>query len=216
MVEFLAQTPQLLFTLALVELQIYELDQNQNKSLLIIPQTVTRTREITRAIVKIEAKEIKSINIGLIEPPPDGDGDGFFTTLGKHVNPELVAFARSIIEDIEGLGCIVEWHSASYVIKLPAPNGRKLNLSLFGIYKQGEVFIGGLAHQLKKVGLPEQIGLDYAKNTALLFKTEIYSGNPTEWAGRVKLQELWDKYDKFEAEVQKTIDQIIEAADTMK
>ena len=69
---------------------------------------------------------------------------------------------------------------------------------------------------LKRIGLSEQIGLNYAKNTASLFKTEVYCGNPTEWARRIKLQELRDRYDEFKAEVQKTIDQITDASDAVK
>lgn len=149
MVEFLAQTPQLLFTLALVELQIYEFE---DKSRLIMPQIVTRTKEIPRVIVKIEAKEISSIKVEVAKE--DDPEEKFFASLGKSVTPELVTFAQSFIKDMENLGCIVEWHSASYVMKLPAPNGRRFNLSIVSVYKHGGVFISGLANQLKRIGLP--------------------------------------------------------------
>ncbi len=207
MVEFLVQTPQLQFTLALVELQIYEFE---DKSRLIMPQIVARTKEITRAVVKIEAKEISSIKVEVGEG--DDPEEKFFATLGKSVTPELVTFAQSLIKDMEVLGCIVEWHTASYVMKLPAPNGRRFNLSIVGVYKHGGVFISGLANQLKRIGLPEQIGYDYAKNTALLFNTEIRNDNPTEWANSVKLQELQEKYSDFRAEVEKTINQILDVS----
>jgi len=45
LVSYLSQSPQLHFTLALVELQVYRLGEADD-SLLIIPQLVTRTREI--------------------------------------------------------------------------------------------------------------------------------------------------------------------------
>jgi ribosomal protein L18 len=212
MVEFLAQTPQLQFTLALVELQIYEFE---DKSRLIMPQIVTRTKEITRAVVKIEAKEISSIKVEVVEGETDPEKK-FFNDLGKSVTPELVTFAKSLIKDMEILGCIVEWHSASYVMKLPAPNGHKLNLSIVGVYKYGQVFIGSLANQLKKIGLPEQIGLDYAKNTALLFQTDFKKDSPTEWANFVKLEELREKYSDFKAEVEKTINLILDTSGEAK
>jgi len=63
MVAYLQQTPQLLFTLALVELQIYEFGKDDKKSLLISPQIVARTKEITRAIVRVEGKEIESVHV---------------------------------------------------------------------------------------------------------------------------------------------------------
>ena len=62
MADYLQQTPQLHFTLALVELQVYELNE-ENKPLLVIPQIIARTKEITRAVVRVEAKEIQSIRV---------------------------------------------------------------------------------------------------------------------------------------------------------
>lgn len=214
MVEFLAQTPQLQFTLALIELQIYELDQNQNKSFLIIPQIVTRTREITRAIVKIEAKEIKDIQVDIDEDNILPPKEKFFVTLGKSVKPELVNFARSIIDDLEGLGCIVEWHSASYVIKLPDPGGSRINFSLISVYNWGAIFVGSLADQLNRAGLPKQIGLDYTKNTASLFNYEVSEKDPGfwSWKNRVELSQLQEKYDEFRAELQQTINKIRKAS----
>ncbi|HMP92186.1 MAG TPA: hypothetical protein PKD90_04895 [Phnomibacter sp.] len=64
MVAYLTQTPQIYFILALVELQIYTLPQ-ANDAWVIIPQLVTRTREITRAIVKIEGSEATGLSVNI-------------------------------------------------------------------------------------------------------------------------------------------------------
>ena len=50
MVEYLSQTPQLFFTLALIELQVFKFPKEID-SFLVIPQVVTRTQEVTRAIL---------------------------------------------------------------------------------------------------------------------------------------------------------------------
>lgn len=63
MVAYLQHTPQLLFTLALIELQVYEINKDDKKSWLISPQIVTRTKEITRAVVRVEGKEIESVHV---------------------------------------------------------------------------------------------------------------------------------------------------------
>src|SRR4030095_4230167 len=64
MVEYLSRTPQLFFTLALVELQVYKLNQNDN-SLIIIPQVVTRTKEITRAVIRIEGDHAADVKVNI-------------------------------------------------------------------------------------------------------------------------------------------------------
>ncbi len=216
MVDFLAQTPQLLFTLALVELQIYELDAAQEQSLLIIPQIVTRTREVTRAIVKIEAKEIESVEIKVADSISTDADEEFFNSLSKNVTSELVDFARSIVQDLENLGCIVEWHSASYVMKLPNPTGSRRNLSIVGVNKQGQAFVGALANQLKKSGLPEQIGYDYAARTAALFNDcSVRGDDPTYWENYPSLMELKQSYSDFKLEVENTIDEIYNAAEKL-
>ena len=53
MVDYLSNTPQIQFTLGLVELQVYK-NPNTETDLIVIPNLITRTREITRAIIKIE------------------------------------------------------------------------------------------------------------------------------------------------------------------
>ena len=55
MVDYLSNSAQLLFTLGLVELQIYKEPFNEN-GVIVIPNLITRTREITRAVIKIENK----------------------------------------------------------------------------------------------------------------------------------------------------------------
>ncbi len=64
---YLSSTPQLHFTIALVELKLYQTD----KGLLVVPQIVARTREITRAIIRIEGNQPGRISIDTDVGPPD-------------------------------------------------------------------------------------------------------------------------------------------------
>ena len=211
-VDFLGQFPQLQFTLALVELQIYELNTNMDKSLLIIPQIVTRTREIIRAIVKIEAKEIGAINVNIIEPVSTDLEDLFFDSLSKVVNPELVTFTRSIIEGMETLDCTIEW-GKTLKVKLPDPKGSRQNFSLYYIYKDGTMNTGPFAFQLAKLGISEQIGLDFVEQIASLFNTKV-SKDPTVLSRYIRLSELHQEYLSFRSIVEETIDKIKEATDS--
>lgn len=64
MIDYLSQSPQLHFTLALIELQVFKLDEN-GSSLIVIPQVVTRTKEITRAIVRIEGLYSADVKVNI-------------------------------------------------------------------------------------------------------------------------------------------------------
>lgn len=221
MVNFLAQTPQLYFTLALAELQVYELDEDKDKSLLVIPQIVTRTREITRAIVRIEGKAE-----GIIVDIPREDEersrktitkDAFFNILSQNVGSELEKFARQIKDDMGNRGCDIDWKGASYVVKLHDPGESGQNLTLFVVTKEGKLYPGWLTRQLRDLGLPEQIAIDFVKNSAQLFKRcEVHHKKPSKWSRHVTLEELQQRYDDFVSLVQKTIDRIKDASDKME
>lgn len=207
MVDFLTQTPQLYFTLALVELQVYELGAAQDKSLLVIPQIVARTREITRAIVRVEGKAIEAIHVGVdtrIETEKHARArftlseQDYFDILSQSVDSEQVNFARRIIEDMENRGCVIDWKQASYVVKLPDPSGSGQNFTLFVVQTNGKVFPGWLAGQLRALGLPEQIGFDFVKNSAQLFKRcEVHRKNPDSWSKSIALKEVQERYNEF-------------------
>ncbi len=221
MVDFLAQTPQLYFTLALVELQVYELGEDKDKSQLVIPQIVTRTREITRAIVRIEG-EAKGIIVD-IPPEPTKRGtrttiteEGFFNILSQNVGPGLKDFGQKIKDDMIKLDCDIDWKQGSYVVKLPDPGGSGQNLTLFVVTKGGKVYPMSLTRQLRNLGIPEQIGIDFVKNSAQLFKRcEVHHKHASIWSRHVTLEELQERYDEFVSLVQTTVDRIKDESDEM-
>jgi len=219
MADYLQQTPQLHFTLALVELQVYELNE-ENKPLLVIPQIVARTKEITRAVVRVEAKEIQSIRvevdteIGAPEekkaPPrrPPITEEAFFDVLGDHAQPEDVRFARQLKQDMEECGCQIEWKQSSFVVKMRDPGESGQRLSLLVVPKDGQTYIRGeFRNQLRSVGIPEQIAIDYSRESSKLFKDcEVtIDGN---WSRPISLSELHQHYADFVSVIQKTIDNI--------
>jgi len=222
MADFLQQTPQLLFTLALVELQVYELGAKGNKPLLVIPQIVARTREITRAVVRVEGKAIESVKVEVdteitpsVSPPKRFTltEEDFFNTLRQRVDAEDVEFAHRIIEDAQALGCIIEWKQASFAVKLLDPGGSGQRLSLLVVYKNGHAELRELGSQLHSIGLPEQIAYDYAKESAKLFsECKVSEKYPGFWSRPVSLSELRQQYKEFVSVLQKTIDRIREAS----
>jgi len=207
------------FTLALVELQVYELKERP-KRLLIIPQIIARTKEITRAVVRVEAKEIQSIHVevdteirapGGEKPPPRRPPiteEAFFDVLGNHVQPEDVRFAIKLKQDMEKRGCQIEWKQSSFVVKMRDPGESGQRLSLLVVPKDGQTYIRGeFRNQLRSVGIPEQIAIDYSRESSRLFKDcEVtIDGN---WSRPISLSELRQHYADFVSVIQKTIDNI--------
>lgn len=222
MADFLQRTPQLLFTLALVELQIYKISEKEgDQQLLVIPQVVARTREITRAVVRIEGKDIESVRVEVDTEITTAEKSGkrftlseedFFNILSQRVDAEDVELAHQIIEDVQGLGCIIEWRQGSFVVKLPDPEESGQKLTLLVVKKEGLTYLGWLDAQLRSIGIPEQIASDYYRESS-----ELFGGNgrmvSEAAAKQVSLKELRQKYNEFMSLLKKTIDSIKEASE---
>ncbi|MFC1985430.1 hypothetical protein ACFLWC_00375 [Chloroflexota bacterium] len=224
MAEFLQQTPQLQFTLALVELQVYSLDDNGEKPWLVIPQIIARTREITRAVVKVEGKAIESIQISLdtsIETPDRQPGkrytlteEEYFNRLKDHVSPEDVEFAWRLIRDTQDIGCLIDWKQGSFVVKLADPGGSGQKLSLFVVPTDGRTYVTSELHnQLRILGLPEEISSEYAVESAKLFKDcRESTKNTGNWSKQVNLNEIREMYSQFMPILESTVEKIIKAS----
>lgn len=225
MADFLQQTPQLHFTLALVELQVYKLAKNEGKPLLVIPQIVARTREIIRAVVRVEGKAIESVQVGIdteISPETKTSPEkklsqrvtlteeDFFRVLSQRVEPQDVKFVHQLITDMQTWGCVIDWKQGSFVVKLPDPGESGQKLSLLVVPIDGRVYLRPeLKDQLNSLGLPEQIALDYARQTCRLFENcQENLKFPGSWSRPIHLRELRERYAEFMSMVQKTIDQI--------
>ena len=225
LVDFLQRNPQLLFTLALVELQVHELDHGGSRSRLVVPQVVARTREIIRAVVKVEDKAIESIHITGMDTDIDRDkrktrqrntltADDFFKLLAMTpgVGEEDVEFAKQILDDMERYGYTIKLQESSFMVWLPDPCGSDRNLTLFGVKLEGKVYVRWLPGQLRKCGLPRDIGVDFVKDSAHLFNDNINPKDDSVWKRDVPLSELREKYSEFTSILQRTVDRIIRAS----
>ncbi len=219
MVEYLTQTPQLYFTLALVELQVYKLNQNDN-SLIIIPQLVTRTREITRAIVRIEGNYSTDVKVNIetdlgTETTKQGykrmtiTAEDFFEQLEQNTDKDTVAFANQIIKDSDDLGLYIEWNAASFSIKLPDPQGSGIKIAVFNVDKYGILNLGLSGPQFKTLGLSREISSNFAIDTASLFSN--IKQHPVKkhiWDNYSTVNDLQKVYPQFMSRVKQYIDDI--------
>ncbi len=182
MVEYLTQTPQLYFTLALVELQVFKLDATDN-SMIVIPQLVTRTREITRAIVRIEGNTSADFKVNIetdlgtesAKQQTQGykrltiTAQDFFEQLQQNTNKETVEVANQIITDSEDLGLYIEWNTGSFGIKLPDPQGSGVKIGILNIDRAGFIYLGYSRGQFEKLQLPMDASYRFSADTAALF-----------------------------------------------
>lgn len=210
MVEYLSQSPQLYFTLALVELQVYRFDKEAN-SLIVIPQVITRTKEITRAIVRIESKNLEEVRIEVDTVEPEGivpmknsskrftiTEEDFFNQLHHNVGYSMVEFAKQIISDCESRGYLIDWAQGSFVVKFRDPIGSGTKITLFVVEKRGSVYLGWAADQLLRSGINPEISWKYALNTSKLFKNlGVHPKHKNVWSKNKTLTELKPIYDRF-------------------
>lgn len=188
MTDYLSQTPQLHFTLALVELKVFEMEDGR----LVLPQLVMRTLEITRAIIRIEGGDVKNVSVGVDIDPESPisrkrrftlSEEEYFTELSKNTSKEGLEFARQLIDDMQDLGCEVIWRQSSFVIRYPDPFGLNQLLTLLVVNKRGEVYTGWLSDQLRKINLSGDLGGQLTNQIHSLLKDcEVNPSKPGVWS----------------------------------
>ena len=165
MVEYLNQNPQIQFTLGLVEIKVYRLQDGDVERRLAIPQIVMRTREVTRAVVIVEGGAGANIHIDLptVSPAVAANSGSnieeavFFSELENAAGTKVAEAVRQFKEECLAMGCVVEWKKSSFVVKLSDPSGSRKRLTLLVINKNGSGYGGWLPDQLEGVGLSRSL-----------------------------------------------------------
>ena len=118
MADFLNQTPQLQFTLGLVEMGLYALDDKaQSADFFVQPRIVARTREVTRAVVEIKTTvQPDEIHVSVPSAPPAAQSgrtklteSAFLEQLSESSSPEVVRFAQWVIEQAPAHDLTITW-----------------------------------------------------------------------------------------------------------
>jgi hypothetical protein len=222
MVEYLSQTPQLYFTLALVELQVFKLNETDN-SLIVIPQLITRTREITRAIVRIEGNTSADLKVNIetdlgteaikkvsATKALSISAQDFFEQLEKNKGKEIADFANQIIADCENLGLDIEWNSGSFSLKLPDPQESGIKISIVTIDRKGLFYMNYFAAgQFERLQLPIELNYNFVADTAAMLPG--IKQNPDKkyiWNKYSTLSDLKPVYTRFLERIKKYKDDI--------
>ena len=219
MVDFLSTTPQIQFTLGLVEMQFYK-NPNIEGELIAIPNLITRTREITRAIVKIENSTTGNVTIETdfieekIKPitiRTTITEDDFFEQLKQNTDSESSEFAKHILQTVKEKEYLVEWSQGGFITKILDPNGSGTKITMFITDRKGQIYIGFSQSQIKKLGLDENLANEFARKTANLVKGLIQNPNHLDnWNRYSSIKEIKQVFNGFINEVDNYAEIIIE------
>lgn len=211
MVNYLSQSPQLHFTLALVELQVYRLGDSIDPSI-IIPQVVTRTREITRAVVRVEGDYSTGLTLNIdsdLGTDPETlqrrslgrttlSAQDYFEQLLQNTNSYTVDFVKKVIADGQQIALTVEWNTSSFGLQFPDPAGSGLRISIMTFDKKGQIMLGYAEKQLEALNIPSNINYSFCADTAMMFTG--LAPNPLKlgsWNRKISISELISSYDLF-------------------
>jgi len=219
MVDYLSSYSQLQFTLGLVELQVYK-NPKSKKDFIVIPNLITRTKEIIRAIIRIEnstqnnivsvetdfrEKSVSKIKNSITE-------EDFFEQLSQNTEMETVKLTRQILADARKMGYSIYWSSGGFIVTYLDPNGSGIGIHLFIVDRKGILYLMQTgANRLEKLGLSMQIAFDFSKSTAdLIENMEQNSKNMATWSRYAKIKEIKPVYTEFINEVERYVENINE------
>lgn len=206
MVDYLQQFAQINFTLALIELQVFK--NNTDDSIIVLPQIITRTKEITRAIIKIDNNSSKEISVDVqanLEEVKDDKVqnrntltyDDFFEQLRSNTNQGIVDFVKEVVDEFETKGFIIEYGTSSIKIKYMPSVSDGYKLSLFIIDRKDFFYIWYVDNQLTKLGINPKIGRDFIEKSAMILNVSLKVSNKNNWSRYPKLNELKNHYAEF-------------------
>ncbi len=215
--QFLSRTPQLHFTLGLVELRVYEVPGREEW--LVLPLVVARTREVIRAVVRVEAQEIRDVRVELEENLEEPGRrrtlteEDFFEQLQREQGEDIARIARKLLEDVQGLGCVIQWPSSSFSVRLLEERTGRL-LTLFVVYTNGRMEMAWLHEQLKRAGLPSDLAHKHVQRIAQLFPDCAPRPDRPELLSRMlHLREIGERYDAFLDALRQTVYEIRQASE---
>lgn len=206
MVDYLQQFAQINFTLALVELQVFK--DETNDSIIVLPQIIVRTKEITRAIVKIENSGSKEIIVDVqtnleevrqdkIQVRTTLTYDDFFEQLKHNTNDSTYNFVKQVVTDCEKRGMFIELGQSTIGFKLIDNNNNKI--SIFFIDRKDYFYLWSIGKQLNRRGYDATIGNKFVQDISDLFgvKLNYTSDMRFRWVNYLRIKDLQNKYDLF-------------------
>lgn len=207
MTEFLQQTPQLGFTLGVVEIGLYRAVLDHSSPLLVQPRILARTREVVRAIVEVRNSTDAKIEVTIPETSerePDGkrtriSEQEFFEDLARSTTTEATELARWILAESERLGWTVDWMAGGPAVKFREPETGAW-LTLFQLRMGGRIYsLDRFYGRCEKLDLPTRVWRQYFDSLATLVpgaecrqfdKCYSVTTGPKIWNDAIRLEQL--------------------------
>ncbi len=176
MADFLNQTPQLQFTLGLVEMGLYALDDKAHPAdFFVQPRIVARTREVTRAVVEITTTvQPDAIHVSVPPTPTKAPGErrpitesAFLDQLSESSSPEVVRFAQGVLEQAPAHDLTITWGEGGPLLRYEDETGHRFT---FGKLSRGGTlgdthWLGGAC---QRCGIDASIYQNYLDQVAAL------------------------------------------------
>jgi hypothetical protein len=117
--ETIQSAPHLQFSIGFVELQCYRLSKNSTWPLIVFPHFVVKTREITRAVVKVLYEE-KKPEIQVDTPPEEKTPSGFtnFAEYIKSLPANIADIFKPHIDSWMRAGYTIYWGKVGFSVRI--------------------------------------------------------------------------------------------------
>jgi hypothetical protein len=137
--EVIQSAPHLQFTLGFVELRCFRLEKEKDWPLVVVPSIVARTKETTRAVVRVIYEEKKpEIKVDTIDVDNPATGFTSFPVFLASLPSNFSDIFRTYIESWMKAGYTVYWGKVGFSLRIPW-KGKKV--TVFGAYPKEAYFI---------------------------------------------------------------------------
>ena len=169
----LAKSPHLGFSLALVELAMFSAGASGG-DVLIQPRTITRTREVVRAVVELKVG-VSPADVTITLPPTGDEGgrrkiteEALLDEIAQATSKSLADDFREFLHEAEKAGIEPLCRDSSISLLWREPNTDKRFTFGFVRANGARVDTGFVRHYYRKSGLPETAGRKYITAVANL------------------------------------------------
>lgn len=186
MTEFLNSTPNMLYSLGLVELEVYRLPTNDK---LVVPNLLMKTQTVERGVFRFEQGRVSPVMVEhkefedyIMKSKGKISKEDFIQLLTTR-NPKIsLDNASRFLEDLVDLGYVITPYGKEDLrVKYPMPGGGSyLNVIYFSSKKNGRAYknVNSLERDLLKFGYSPEIARSFYKELEL-YQDDNLGGNST-------------------------------------
>ncbi|MEG3614329.1 hypothetical protein [Isoptericola haloaureus] len=214
MAAYLQDTPQLHYRLGLVELAIYEDPERGVR--VAVPSVVARTREVVRAVVRVDVAPEAKVDVSVAVPQDDSPAargrlsrDDVLTEMARSVPTATLDAVRNILQryDDDPRFVVQDRLSSSVVIKVRNPRGGSPFTALV-MDTAGTAYPGWLNQQAERAGIPPEQLLVFPRRLAEIFDVPIKDGYVDTLAERLPLATVVERWPEVAAAISELAEEI--------